>query len=133
GQLNLSITNITNKPVRAILTDSLGNIWVGTNGDGLIQFKYTHASNSTTISEQPVARFNKREGLLSSQIFGMAKSKYHDLFWIGTERGLFYYSYRDRTIREAVLPNSKRLLESIHTIDRKSTRLNSSHVKISYA
>ncbi|HLT87187.1 MAG TPA: response regulator [Sphingobacterium sp.] len=122
GQLNLSITNITNKPVRAILTDSLGNIWVGTNGDGLIQFKYTHSSNSITVGELPVARFNKREGLLSSQIFGMAKSKYHDLFWIGTEKGLFYYSYRDRTIREAVLSNSKPLLESIHTILETSDR-----------
>jgi len=115
GQVNLSIPKITNKPVRALLTDSLGNLWVGTNGDGLMQFNYTSLGHSVTVVDHPIARFNNRQGLNSSQIFGMAQSKYHDLFWIGTEKGLYYYSYRDRKIHEAVAPGSN-LLQSIHTI-----------------
>ncbi|TJZ63363.1 response regulator [Sphingobacterium olei] len=116
GQLNLSIPNITNKPVRAILTDSLGNLWIGTNGDGLLQFQYNSSGNSVTISTQPTGRFSKTEGLSSGQIFGLAKSRYHNIFWIGTEKGLFYYNYTDRKIRQARDPEGKPLLESIHTI-----------------
>ncbi|GGH18589.1 hybrid sensor histidine kinase/response regulator [Sphingobacterium alkalisoli] len=116
GEVNLSQANITNKPVRTILTDSLGSIWVGTNGDGLIKISKNNTLINSRINENNIRRFNKKEGLLSSQIFGMAKSAYHDLFWIGTEKGLFYYDYKSGQVREAIHESKAPLLESIHTI-----------------
>jgi len=66
-------------PVRSLLGDSLGRLWIGTGGGGLVRFE---AGRFTT--------FNQPEGLPSDSITALAEDEGGRL-WVGTEAGLAVY------------------------------------------
>lgn len=113
-QTSLDDLKLINKPIRAILTDSLHNLWIGTNGDGLLKIK-DYGSNTNIFETDKLHRFTSNEGLTDNQVFGLERSKSKPIFWIGTERGLSYYSYSDNKIRK-VINNTRKRVERIHSI-----------------
>lgn len=104
-----------NKPIRSIFTDSLNNLWIGTNGDGVLRIKnYNRTNNSIDLSETD--HITKKNGLACNQVFSFKKSIYKkDILWIGSERGLSYYSYKNKQFK-VVINQTKTNIEQIHTI-----------------
>ena len=84
-------------PIRALLKDGEGNLWVGTKGDGLIQvpnfsiYQNPHQLGETVYREQ-------NSGLSSNVVYKLAESK-HPWFWISGGDGICYYSQATKSIR----------------------------------
>ncbi len=118
-QITLENLKNINKPIRSIFTDSLNNLWIGTNGDGLLRIKnYQKTDNNINLSE--IDHITKKDGLACNQIFSFKKSIYKkDILWIGSERGLSYYSYKDKRFR-IVNNQTDTRIEQIHTIKETS-------------
>lgn len=106
---------VAEKPVRALLTDDQGSLWIGTKGDGVIRIKDYASYTNKSIPDALVTQFTTRDGLADNQVFAFRKSRFSSFIWIGTENGLSYYSYQDD--RMFVLPSIPgRPLKMIHSI-----------------
>ena len=96
-------------PIRALLKDGDGNLWVGTKGDGLIcvphfsTYQNPHQLGETVFREQ-------NSGLSSNVVYKLAESK-HPWFWISGGNGICYYSQVTKTIRP--VPTELQLLQVI--------------------
>lgn len=91
---------LTNSEVMAIYSDVEGNVWLGTNGDGLYKYGgsgYVTFDDSQGLKSKIVMTFT--EGFNSSEVL------------IGTTNGL--YKYSRNTIKEINLPSNT---ESSHNI-----------------
>lgn len=89
-----------NKPVRAIRTDSQGDLWIGTKGDGMLRIVDYRSRPAGGYPAGRVERFDRLSGLTSNEVFAFCGSARRDLFWIATSGpGLSYYSYKERRVR----------------------------------
>ncbi len=103
-----------NNPVRSLFLDKEQTLWIGTKGDGILKvYDYTPGSDIQT---------NKTEHLLSSnsllknnQVYAFSESR-KNLLWIGSEKGLNYYSYKDRKIKNIALSAEGTEVKYIHSI-----------------
>lgn len=111
------------RQVRSIYTDSLGNLWFGTKGDGLIRVEHYEDYADEGFSSAPISVYfprNKRSlrnyerGGSEFQVFGITPSRYTSRLWIGSadKPGLSYYDYR----QDAVIPleGDTEALEKVH-------------------
>ena len=84
-------------PIRTLLKDDEGSLWVGTKGDGLIcipqfsPYQNPHQLGETVFREQ-------NSGLNSNVVYRLAESR-HPWFWISGGNGVCYYSKTSKTIR----------------------------------
>ncbi|MBI3133764.1 MAG: SpoIIE family protein phosphatase [Bacteroidetes bacterium] len=67
--------------VLSIAVDTLGNLWIGTNGNGLFAGTYNAANRSLDLKN-----FSTHEQLTSNYIYSILLTK--DRIWLGHERGL---------------------------------------------
>lgn len=79
-QLPCYYTNAISEYVRRIFQDSKGNLWFGTNSDGLAMFDGKNLSY-----------LNVREGLSGSQITGILEEK-NGILWFATNNGITRYN-----------------------------------------
>lgn len=111
------------RQVRSIYTDSLGNLWFGTKGDGLIRVEHYEDYADEGFSSAPISVYfprdkkslhNYERGSSEFQIFGITPSRYASRLWIGSAEkpGLSYYDYQ----RDAVIPleGNTEALEKVH-------------------
>ncbi len=75
------------KPVRAIHEDKAGNLWVGTEGGGLILFD--------RVQHKIAARFTTDEGLCSNSVLNMLEDDNGNL-WISTFNGISKFQVKSR-------------------------------------
>lgn len=69
------------KPVRGVYTDSAGNLFLGTKGDGIIQIRdYTSLSDPVPLSS--IRRYTTADGLSSNEVYSFCPDG--DLLWIGS-------------------------------------------------
>lgn len=88
------------KPVRAMYTDQGGDLWIGTKGDGVVRIRGYAELGGGKVPAERVTRFDRRDGLVSNEVFGFCPSARRQLVWFSsTGPGLSYYSYRDDRIR----------------------------------
>jgi signal transduction histidine kinase/ligand-binding sensor domain-containing protein/DNA-binding response OmpR family regulator len=76
------------KPVRAIHEDKAGNLWVGTEGGGLILFD--------RVQHTIAARFTTDEGLCSNSVLNMLEDDSGNV-WISTFNGISKFQVKSRT------------------------------------
>ena len=79
GDLGWTYKNITGNasPTRSLVRDAAGNLWIGTNGNGVYQWNgTTFASHATTA-----------DGLPGNQVRALAVD-HTDRLWVGTDGGL---------------------------------------------
>jgi signal transduction histidine kinase/DNA-binding response OmpR family regulator/ligand-binding sensor domain-containing protein len=85
------------RPVRAVHTDSSGNLWLGTKDNGIIRIK--NYNSATHYSSQNVEHFTTKEGLSNNAVFAFVYSPVNRVLWIGSDGpDINYYSYRDHKI-----------------------------------
>jgi len=105
-------------PIRALLKDAEGNLWVGTKGDGLIRvpnfsiYQNPHQLGETVFREQ-------NSGLTSNVVYKLAESQ-HPWFWISGGDGICYYSHSTKTIRPVA---AEQQLQQVIDIREKGNEL----------
>lgn len=118
-----SLSSQIQTPVRGILTDKQGGLWIGTKGDGLIRLpNYLHQTSWHTDGyvysvsgkqrlDDYAIRWNPE-----LQVITMKESRYMDGFWIGTsDNALYYYLYKSDRL-QALKPSGDYNLSYIHSI-----------------
>lgn len=103
------------KPVRALLVDSKGTLWVGTKGEGILvvpDFKNgerIRRGNSYLVT-------TRNSELADESVYAFEESR-HDVIWIGTEgTGINYYSYSSGKIHtlKGRIPDNMQYIHGIH-------------------
>ncbi|MDR0371679.1 MAG: response regulator [Prevotellaceae bacterium] len=111
--LNESLPYHMNNPVRALYLDIENTLWIGSKGDGIIRlFNYDIFRNQSSGSEQLSVNNSQ---LKDNSVYAFEKSR-KDILWIGTEKGLNYYSYRDKTIKSIDLTLNGKIIRYVHAI-----------------
>lgn len=102
------------KPVRALLLDKEKTLWIGTKGDGIVKIKNYNANQ--TLSRSSIEYSNtSNTSLADNSVYAFAKSN-KNILWIGSETGLSYYSYRDKSIKKIDLSADGEPVKYIHSI-----------------
>lgn len=125
-----SLSSHIQTPVRGILTDKQGGLWIGTKGDGLIHLPdylqhtsydasgYVYSTTGKKRLGEYTTRWNPE-----LQVITMKESRRMDGFWIGTsDNALYYYLYKKDKL-QALKPLADYNLSYIHSIleDNDST------------
>ena len=82
------------KPVTALCVDTLGSLWIGTGGNGVIVVPNYENNRGATGAYS----LSDKSGLPDNIINTFCKSEYG--IWIGSKSGLIFYSYKSRTINK---------------------------------
>lgn len=116
GQITNAKINLIKKPVRSLYTDRYSNLWIGTNGDGVLKIRNIDKIQNNNIDKIKADIFTSNNGLAHNQVYCFEKSRDENIFWIGCERpGLSYYSYVENKMR-VVENKTNQKIENIHSI-----------------
>lgn len=110
--LNTPLHSINN-PVRALYYDHEQTLWVGTKGDGILRIPHYVPDNSLPLSFQRITASGT--ALSDNSVYCFAPSR-RELLWIGTEKGLNYYSYATRRLYRLPVTAGGKSLKYIHDI-----------------
>jgi signal transduction histidine kinase/DNA-binding response OmpR family regulator/ligand-binding sensor domain-containing protein len=102
------------KPVRALLTDKLNTLWIGTKDDGILAIEDFHPNDD--LRAKKIVRYTTANSLLTNNtIYAFSKSV-RNLIWIGGDGpGLNYYSFKEKKIKKA-LSKSQEPVVYVHSI-----------------
>ncbi|MDR1524131.1 MAG: response regulator [Tannerella sp.] len=93
--LNLSIQ----KPVRALFSDHLGNLWIGTKDDGILLIKDFAADDNMRLKN--IELITASNSLLNNNSIYAFSGSRRNILWIGSDGpGLNYYSFREKKIKK---------------------------------
>lgn len=107
-----SISNYLKNPIRALFLDRNKKLWIGTKGDGL--FSFENFDINLITSETKISHYNTQNNqFIDNYVYEFAYSD-KDVFWIGSDAGLSYYSYDDNKIHHLLVNNLD--LKYIHSI-----------------
>lgn len=87
----------TQKPVRAIFSDHLGHLWLGTKGNGIVKIK--NYEDAADYDRGNVEHLSIGEGLGNDAVFSFEMSRPNNVLWIGSGGPeLNYYSFNTKRI-----------------------------------
>lgn len=101
-------------PVRAIYLDKEASLWVGTKGDGILKINnYNILSGRGNNTEHILTNNSPLE---SNQVYVVAPSS-KNVLWIGSERGINYYSYKEHKVKKLKInPADNFPVRSVHSV-----------------
>ena len=102
------------KPVRALLVDSKGTLWMATKGEGILQIPGFANGGKITADRARLITTENSE-LADKSVYALAESRL-GVIWIGSEgHGLNYYSYRSGKIHtlKSDIPESLKYIHGI--------------------
>lgn len=109
-----NFTHRLRKPVRAMLIDRKGDLWMGTKGDGIV--KISAYDFNLPVQTDKVDYFNSgNSDLYDNSVYSISEGS-HGLLWIGTEKGMNYYDYRDRRIKRFEIEAEGERVRYIHAV-----------------
>lgn len=100
-------------PIRALFLDYERTLWIGTKGGGIVKMK-DYRPNEGRKSGVDILTVNNSV-LTDNAVYCFAPSRWKRL-WIGTEKGLNYYSYSERRMKEVPLIAGGVTVKYIHSI-----------------
>lgn len=103
-----------NSPVRALFLDEDNTLWVGTKGDGLV--KIPHFKFGKNLFDVELQQINTQNSTLSDNSIYAISPSCRDLFWIGHEDGVDFYSYESGQIENLNLTYRGEPIKYIHGI-----------------
>ena len=102
------------KPVRALLEDSRGTLWIATKGEGIVQIPgFKNGDKITDTRTKHITAENS--ALADESVYAFAESRL-GIIWIGSEgHGLNYYSYKSGRIHTlgGDIPESLKFIHGI--------------------
>jgi len=102
-----------NNPIRALYIDKYNSLWFGTKGDGIVKIdNYNIATNKGKMSAQFLSSNSK---LKHNTVYTLVPSK-KNILWIGNQRGLNYYSYKSKQIKDINLSVKNKQVRYVHSI-----------------
>ncbi|KAA6326778.1 hypothetical protein EZS27_024161, partial [termite gut metagenome] len=102
------------RPVRAIQTDHLNDLWLGTKDNGIIRIK--GYDSSVDYSSKNLSHFTINDGLSNDAVFSFALSFSNNILWIGSDGpNLNYYSYYDKKIHTLTNHTSTSIIK-VHSL-----------------
>lgn len=115
-----SISENLSRPIRSILTDRHGAMWVGTKGDGIVYIPdWEHGTAGTEIITPRGRRPAKgyRRDSREFKVYSIKESRYRSGVWLGTgDEGLMFCPYGGVPV-QVHLPEGS--LEDVHDIYEK--------------
>ncbi len=100
------------KPVRALFLDKDEWLWVGTKGEGLLGIDRSDDDRPIYACKQHLFTA-ANSPLKDNSVYALEEST-HGGFWIGTEEGVNFFSYKDRTVQRVAGSESVIYVHSIH-------------------
>ena len=100
------------KPIRSLFVDQNKWLWIGTKGEGLLAFD--RSNGRTKIHKCPYKRFTANNSTLKDNSVYTLSPSQHNGFWIGTEGGLNFYNYRNRTIETVAHSSNIKYIHSLY-------------------
>jgi signal transduction histidine kinase/CheY-like chemotaxis protein/ligand-binding sensor domain-containing protein/AraC-like DNA-binding protein len=98
-------------PIRSLLLDKEGTLWVGTKGDGLLRIDRFDETQGLTAASRKLYTSSDSE-LRHNSVFALSAGQ-GPILWIATEEGLCYYSYKDRRIHAVNSPEGARAVYAV--------------------
>lgn len=111
------LSNLTphiRKPVTALFLDSQQTLWVGSNGDGLLQIPLFDPYGE--ISEHPVTLLTSANSALQDNTIHAIAGSRHPILWVGTETGLHAYSLQGKRLMAIPLSDGDTPIRYIHAV-----------------
>lgn len=106
------------RPVRAIYNDEVGDLWLGTKGNGIIRIK--DFENIRDYDQQHITNYTVENGLSNNEVFSFEMSRNNQVLWIGTSgTQLNYYSFSDKKIH-TLKNNTPNVFIEVHSIMESS-------------
>jgi signal transduction histidine kinase/ligand-binding sensor domain-containing protein/AraC-like DNA-binding protein len=103
-----------NRPVRALYWDDARTLWIGLKGAGILKVpNYDIHKDFNSYQTEKITTQNS--ALKSNAIYCFHKS-HRNILWIGNEKGLNYYSYREKKIEAIDLKVEGEDFKYIHDI-----------------
>lgn len=100
-------------PIRALFLDYERTLWIGTKGGGIVKMKDYRPSEGKKSGVDILTVSNSV--LTDNAVYCFAPSRWKRL-WIGTEKGLNYYSYLERRMEQIPLIANGITVKYIHSI-----------------
>lgn len=113
GILSASIASSIQSPITALYRDDKQTLWIGTAGAGIAsvhEYSPERGTGSRTEFFSPV------NSLLGSTTINAFAPSAKNLLWIGTEKGLNYYSYQERRIKNLTVMVDGKAAKLINSI-----------------
>ncbi len=103
------------KPVRALYVDDKDWLWIGTKGEGLIGID--RSDRKSEIHRAPQRLLTVENSTLEdNSVYSLSPSSYGG-FWVGSEGGLNFYSYRTRSLHKVAGSECLRYVHGVHETD----------------
>lgn len=96
GVLSASLPNSIHTPVTALYKDDKHTLWIGSRGNGMVNLYEYNPERRTGSRSEFFLPYNSLLGSTGVNAFGRSSK---NLFWIGTDTGINYYSYSERRIK----------------------------------
>lgn len=117
-----SISGNLSRPVRSILTDKNGAMWIGTKGDGIVYIpdweKGTAGSEIITPRGRRPASGYRRESR-EFKVYAIKESRYRNGVWLGTgDEGLMFCPYGGVPVK-VQFPESSEPVVDVHDLYEK--------------
>lgn len=108
--------NRISRPVRAVMLDDAGSLWLGTKGDGLLRVRDFDVRSGRSPDAGTLFS-TANSALCDNSVYAFSRSS-RPLLWIATDKGLNYYSYPDERIYPADTGGMPvELIHGVHEVD----------------
>ncbi len=97
SKTHASSRHMISRPIRSIYLDDEKTLWLGTKGDGILCIP--HYGSLSAYNTFDAFRFHEQNSALpDNSVYAIVPDRDRNLCWIGTDKGLCYYSYTDRRL-----------------------------------
>ncbi len=103
-----------NRPVRALYWDEARTLWIGLKGAGILKVEKYDINND--FNNYQIEKITTQNSLLKSNAVYCFHKSHRNILWIGNEKGLNYYSYKENKIKTIEIKVEGQDFKYIHDI-----------------
>lgn len=103
-----------NTPVRTLFLDDNNTLWIGTKGDGIVRI---HDYDIASGAGKTFDRLQTDNSLLlDNSVYTIVPGNRKRIVWIGSEKGLNYYLYKEKRIAPVALSANGKPVQFVHSV-----------------